>query len=124
MKTALTLNEAIAEGYKYCNIEECEDGALVKLSDIASGKVEWDYRETTYFLCDKEPRHHTIDPVDIDNLIQETIDGQEEYYTEDGFDDALDGCDELIAALATTINQNLKKHSFYFTGDIKLLPNP
>lgn len=124
MKTALTINEAIAEGYKYCNIEECGDGTLVKLSDIVSGEVIWDPLETTFYLCDKEPSHHSIDPGQIEDLIQENIDATEDYYKEDGFNTALEGCDDLIKQLSERINKNLLKHNFYFNGDIKLLPNP
>lgn len=118
----LTIKEAIEQGYKYCNIEEFGDGTITSLADVLSGKEYWDPTETTYYLCEKEPRHHSISKKQIEDLIQEDIDCQEEYYLEDGFDTALEGCDDLIKQLTEKINSNISKHNFYFNTDIQLLP--
>lgn len=118
----LTIKEALEQGYKYCNIEECDEGTLTKLEDLASGAEFWDEKETTYYLCGKEPSHHSIRKETIEELIQEHIDDQEDYYMEDGFDTALEGCDDLIKQLTDRINKNIGKHNFYFNTDIQLIP--
>lgn len=122
MKTALTLDEAIAEGYHCCNTEESE-GYVTRLSDIKSGKSSL-LLETTYYLCEKEPRFHSVNKRTIEEIVQDHIDCQEEFYVEDGFDTAFEGCDDLLSELEHRINQNLRKHKFYFNSDIVLIPNP
>lgn len=117
MKTPLTKEQALTEGFKYC-VKDDEWEVLLHVADF---NFE-DYDEPfEIHLCDKEPTYHRIDEEEISNLIIEHLDAQEEFYSEDGFPDALNGCDDLLTELSEKINLNLRKHKFYMPTDIQLL---
>lgn len=113
--------QAIEEGYEYC-MREHSEGKLLHLTDVVS--EPGDYANTTLFLCEKEPRFHGTDWENLNTLIIEDLDNQEEFYSDESFTEATDGCEDLLKQLADKINENMSKRPFWFPTKIVLTYKP
>jgi len=113
----MNIQQAIEEGYEYC-MAVGNEGILIHLTDALLEPGE--YANNQLLLCEKEPRFHSIDAEDIENLLVEHLDNQEEFYSDESFAEATKGCDDLIKQLAEKMNENLGNRPFYFTTKIYL----
>lgn len=108
--------KAIDERYVYC-IQQGSEDCLIKISDIV--QFPDNYEGRTFLLCEKEPRKMTVSDQQIADLIDEYLNNQDEYYSDD-WDDALTDCEDLLKQLSEKVNTNLSKRKFYFNSDIEL----
>lgn len=108
----MNIQDAIDEGYEFCVIEGSE-GRLIHLTDVMMEPGI--YSHSTLLLCEKDPRYHGTDYENLITLIIDDLDNQEEFYSEEGFPESIEGCEELLKQLADKINENLSKRPFYFS---------
>lgn len=108
----MKIQQAIADGYKYC-AEEDSGERLISLEHVMSSPI--DYADKILHLCEKNARHMSLSDDEIATALVEQLENDDEFYNEDGCDYAIEGCDDLLKALSERIKSNLSKRFFYFT---------
>lgn len=112
----MKIKDAISQGYHYCMVNEGE--YLIKVSDVLFSPEE--YTRDSLFLCEPEPQYVTVSDDEIADMIQEKVENQEDFYSDDIAAIALEGTDELLKALSDKINANFARKPFYNQSNIKL----
>jgi len=109
--------QRLSEGYKFCIKENWED-ELIPLKRVVEQPDL--YEDSKLILCEKEPTKYKIGDDTISDLIVDYLDNNDEFYQEDGFYDAVIGCDDLLKQLTDKINENLSKASYFFPSSEEL----
>lgn len=119
MKTQLTVQQAIAEGFEYAGIKGEQFQRVASIDGIGIDAL----KTGKYYLATKEKTHPTINAASLLDLISNQVDS--EWYDETHDDDS--GVYESLAGIDLTeitalMNESLKKVWNVKITDIQLIP--